>query len=197
MVVTMEAEMQLTMPKSEELEVFWQTFSADPIRYGAYLDTLATTLPDFLAPVERGEMEFWGLFVDGELAGASWIHDIKPFDGVRSGWMASYYFPDYRGVLGRNGIRLAIQTAADAGIPHLFTGTVQSNRVAQRCAIGSGYHLLGYVEDFGYFGGKLDTLALFTLKLEDEGEAWSQAEERARYNRLHPPLLLTVEGAVC
>ncbi len=174
-------------PKPAQLCQLWQTLKSDATVKGMFMDTMPVHLETFLSPMLTDEMYLWTIEVDGQLAGAHWIHDVMPYNGARSGWVASYYFRHMRGLLHTEPLRQTYAAARAIGISHILGGTRPSNRVAYQFALNSGLHDVGYIEAFGWFEGKLDDLIIFALDPQDANEAMRQGHQRASYYRSLKP----------
>ncbi len=173
----------------KQLLIFWDALMNDPGRAGTYMDTMPTHLDQFMAPVSKDEMYFWLILCDGEVAGAGWLHDVKPYKNMRSAWFALYHAPEYRSVMGAQTQHALWKKAKDMGIPAIFSGTRSNNHRTRRFAERGGLHQVAIIEQFGWFEGYLDDVCIYTLHLEDREEALRQAEIRAMYNRANPPVL--------
>src|SRR5262245_61707669 len=87
-------------PTPEQLQVWWKAMQGDDLSV-AYTDAFPTTLTDFRREVAQGEKKLLLCLVDGQVAGALWLHDLlRRRDGtVSAGWAGGYFLPSYRGHL--------------------------------------------------------------------------------------------------
>src|SRR5919197_5598121 len=98
---TIESILAVTeSPTAEQLQVWWETMQSDDLSV-AYADSFPATLTDFHREVTQGEKLLLLCLVDGQVAGALWMHDmLYRHDGtVSAGWFGGYFLPSYRGLL--------------------------------------------------------------------------------------------------
>jgi len=175
-------------PSASELCQFWTRLKNDSTLTGIFMDTMPAYLEDFLLPIAEDKMAIWTISVNGELAGAHWIHDIRTCMESRSGWLATYYFKEYRRKLRTVAAKKVIEAAQLAGIKHIFTGIRTTNKPTLVFGYAVGFHLVGEIERFGWFEGELDGLYVLTVEPDDAEEAMRHGHERAQYYRTHSPL---------
>ena len=175
-------------PSSAELCHFWSRLKNDDTLTGIFMDTMPAYLEDFLLPIAKDEMAIWTITVNGELAGVHWMHDIRTCQESRSGWLATYYFKEYRRKLRTIAAKKVIQAAQSTGIEHVFTGIRTTNKPTLVFGYAIGFHLIGTIERFGWFDGELGDLYVLTIEPSDGEEAMRHGYERAQYYRLHPPV---------
>jgi hypothetical protein len=71
------------------------------------------------------------------------------------------------------------QVCQQQGVGRILVAACQSNRPVQILLRHAGFTKLGRYVDWGYFGGTLKTVLLYTLRPEDQATAWVSAERRA------------------
>jgi hypothetical protein len=178
----------LDRPSGTQLLEFWEVFSEDPTTRGAYLDPRPHSLEEFLAPVLAGTTRLWLVAADGDVAGAHWLHDMHLCDAQRSGWMAGYFFPAYRGILGPTSLQQTHEAVAALGVHHIFCGIRHGNIASAKFVAKAGYHYISSFPNFGRFEGQTDTVDLFSLQPADAAMLIEQSQERSRRHWEEPQL---------
>lgn len=168
-------------PTIEQLQVWWQAMQSDDLSV-AYADSFPETLTDFRLEVEQGDKKLLLCLVDGQVAGALWLHDMwhRPNGTVVGGWVGCYFLPAYRG-------RLAVQLCQEGrrhwevtGVAHFFTAVNVANRRSQALVTrGMGFQLVGRFSRFLMYNGQPTDLFIYTLHAEDTLLAWDRATDRA------------------
>jgi hypothetical protein len=175
-------------PSGTQLLKFWEVFSEDLTTRGAYLDPRPHSLEDFLAPVIACTMRLWLVEADGDIAGAHWLHDMHLCDTRSSGWMAGYFFPTYRGVLGPASLQQTHAAAAALGVNHIFCGVRRGNIASAKFVNKAGYHHISTFPAFGRFEGQTDAVDLFSLRHDDAAMLVEQSRKRSRRHWEDPQL---------
>jgi hypothetical protein len=168
-------------PTIEQLQVWWKSMQNDDLSV-AYADSFPETLTDFRLEVAQGDKTLLLCLVDGQVAGALWLHDMwHHHDGtIAGGWLGGYILPAYRG-------RLIVQLWQEArrhweatGVVHFFSAVNVANRRSQAMLTrGLRFHLVGRFPDFLQYHGQLTDLFIYTLHAEDMLLAWERAAGRA------------------
>src|SRR5215813_15651911 len=83
-------------PTPEQLQAWWEAMQNDDLSV-AYADSFPSTLTDFRREVAQGEKLLLLCLVDGQVAGAAWLHDlVHRRDGsVSAGWYGCYFLLAY------------------------------------------------------------------------------------------------------
>jgi hypothetical protein len=178
----------IDQPSGTQLLEFWEVFSEDPTTRGAYLDPRPHRLEDFLSPVIACTTRLWLVEADGGIAGAHWLHDMHLSDAHRSGWMAGYLFPAYRGVLGPTSLQQAHEASAALGVRHIFCAIRHGNIASVRFVEKAGYHHISTFPNFGRFEGQTDAVDLFSLQYGDRAMLLEQSRQRSRRHWEDPQL---------
>jgi hypothetical protein len=168
-------------PTIEQLQTWWQILQSDDLSV-AYADSFPQTLTDFRLEVEQGDKMLLLGLVDGQVAGALWLHDIwHHSDGtVAGGWLGCYFLPAYRGRLAVQLWQAARQYWEAAGIAHFFSAAHVDNRRSQAMLTRGGhFHLVGRFPRFLMYHGQPTDLFIYTLHAEDMLLAWERAADRA------------------
>jgi hypothetical protein len=153
----------------------------------AYADSFPSMLTDFRREVAHGEKILLLCLVDGQVAGAAWLHDlVHRRDGsVSAGWYGCYFLPAYRGHLAVQAWQAARQHWEAGGITHFFTAINVANRRSQAYATrGMRFHRVGKFSHFTFFHVQLVDVFIYTLHAEDAMLAWELAAARAAYQTL-------------
>jgi len=179
----------MEQPSGTQLLEFWEVFSEDPTTRGAYLDPRPHSLDDFLAPVMAGTTRLWLVEADGDIAGAHWLHDMHLCEAHRSGWMAGYIFPAYRGVLGPTSLQQTHAAVAALGVHHIFCAIRHGNIASVKFVEKAGYHHISTFPNFGRFEGQADAVDLFSLQHDDAAMLLEQSRERSRRHWEDPQLI--------
>ncbi|HEY7712495.1 MAG TPA: GNAT family N-acetyltransferase [Candidatus Entotheonella sp.] len=178
----------IDQPSGMQLLEFWEVFSEDSTTRGAYLDPRPHSLDDFLAPVMAGATHLWLVEADGDIAGAHWLHDMHLCDAHRSGWMAGYFFPAYRGVLGPTSLQQTHEAVNVLGVHHIFCAIRHGNIASVKFVEKAGYHYISTFPNFGRFEGQADAVDLFSLQHDDASMLLEQSRERSRRHWEDPQL---------
>jgi len=168
-------------PTPEQLQVWWETMQSDDLNV-AYADSFPATLTDFRREVAQGEKLLLLCLVDGQVAGAMWLHDLLHHcDGtVSAGWAGGYFLPFYRGLLAMHLWQAVRQHWEAVGIRHIFCAVHVANRLSQVFVTrGMHFHRVGRFPDFALFHGQPTDLFIYTLNPEDTALAWELATARA------------------
>jgi hypothetical protein len=168
-------------PTTEQLQVWWEAMQRDDLSV-AYADSFPSTLTDFHREVAQGEKILLLGLVDGQVAGALWLHDLLHHcDGtVSAGWFGGYFLLSYRGRLAVQLWQAARQHWEAAGIVHIFSAVNVANRRSQAFLTrGAFFHRVGRFADFTLYHGQPVDLFIYTLHAEDAALAWELAEARA------------------
>lgn len=168
-------------PTSEQLQVWWETMQSDDLSV-AYADSFPPTLQDFCFEVAAGEKLFLLCLVDGEVAGALWLHDLLHRDDgtVSAAWTGGYFLPPYRGRAALHLWHTARQHWEVMGVEHFFTAAHVANRHSQAfISRGMYFHRVGKYPDFTIFHGQPVDVFIYSMRAEDATLAWELAEARA------------------
>lgn len=168
-------------PASTLLQVWWQAMQRDDLSV-AYADSFPATLRDFCHEVAQGEKLLLLGLVDGQVAAALWLHDLRyrPDGTVSAGWIGGYFLPPYRGHMAVRLWQAARRFWEAAGIVHFFLAIHVANRLSQAFVTrGMGFHRVGRFPHFTFYHGEPADLFIYTLHAEDAGLAWELAKERA------------------
>ncbi|MGE3539246.1 MAG: N-acetyltransferase family protein [Candidatus Tectimicrobiota bacterium] len=168
-------------PTSEQLEAWWEAMHNDDISV-AYADSFPATLFDFCLDVARERKRLLICLVDGEVAGAAWLHDLLCGDDgrVHTGWVGLYFLPAYRGQVAIHLWQTARQHWEAAGMQHLFAAVNIANRRSQVFVTrGMRFHRLGIFAQFTMFHGQPTDVVLYAMHADDTSLAWSLAAARA------------------
>ena len=177
-------------PTIEQLQVWWEAMQSDDLSV-AYADSFPATLTDFRREVAQGEKLWLLCFVDGQVAGAVWMHDLlHRRDGtVSAGWLGCYFLPSYRGHVAIQLWQAARQHWEAASVAHFFTATNVANRSSQAFITrGAYFHRVGRFPDFTLFQGQPADVFIYTLHAEDTALAWELATARAARQMLSAAL---------
>jgi RimJ/RimL family protein N-acetyltransferase len=148
----------------------------------AYTDAFPATLTDFRHEVAQGEKLLLVCLVDGQVAGALWLHDLlRRRDGsVSAGWAGGYFLPSYRGYAAVGLWQIVRQHWEDVGIRHIFCAVNIANRLSQAFVTrGMHFHRVGCFRDFAFYHGQPTDLIIYTLHSADTALAWELATARA------------------
>jgi hypothetical protein len=148
----------------------------------AYADVFPAALSHFCHEVIQGEKLLLMCLVDGQVAGALWLHDLlHRQDGtVSAGWAGCYFLPAYRGRLAMQLWQAAHQHWEASGIAHFFTAVHVANRRSQAFITrGVAFHRVGRFPDFNLYQGQPTAVFVYTLYPEDAALAWELATARA------------------
>jgi hypothetical protein len=148
----------------------------------AYTDSFPTTLTDFRLEVAQGEKLLLLCLVNGQVAGALWLHDLvhRHDNTVSAGWIGCYFLPSYRGYPAIRLWQIAFEHWEGTGIGHFFCAVNVANRRSQVFVAMTGYfHRIGRFPDFACFHGQPADVFIYTLHTEDTGLAWQLARARA------------------
>jgi hypothetical protein len=148
----------------------------------AYADSFPPTLTDFRLEVAQGDKFLLLGLVDGQVAGALWLHDLlHRRDGtVSAGWVGCYFLSSYRGRLALYLWQIARQHWETAGVVHFFSAANVANRRSQALITrGAHFHRVGRFPDFTVVHGHAADFFIYTLHAEDAVLAWDLATARA------------------
>jgi RimJ/RimL family protein N-acetyltransferase len=168
-------------PTTEQLHFWWEAMRSDDLSV-AYADAFPGTLTDFRLEIAQGTKLLLICVVDGDVAGALWLHDLlrRPNGTILAGWVGGYFVPPYRG---RHAVRLwkaACQWWEAMDIPHLFAATHQANRRSQAFITrGMGFHRVGRYPSFTTFQGQATDVVIYCARPGDASLAWTCAQRRA------------------
>lgn len=168
---------------ARDLMTWWQTFSTDPAVPENYSDaTSRLNLEQFLSPTRYENGHFFLIYCHGEVAGASWLHDLDYSGGVCSAWMALYHMPRFRSVIGARSTLAVFELAHRLGVQAIFAACRTTNKAAMRLIRKAGYKHVGTYYGFTTFNGIPGDVHLFSLYDEHRSECWRQARVRAAKN---------------
>jgi hypothetical protein len=148
----------------------------------AYTDAFPTTWAEFHRDVSQGDKLLLLCLVEGQVAGAMWLHDLlHRRDGtVVAGWAGGYFLPAYRGPLASRLWQGVRQHWESAWIRHIFCAVHVANRLSQVFVTRAmQFHRVGRFPDFALFHGQPADLVIYTLHPEDTALAWDLATARA------------------
>lgn len=168
-------------PTPQQLQVWWEAMQGDDLSV-AYTDAFPATLTDFRHEVAQGEKLLLVCLVDGQVAGALWLHDLlRRRDGsVSAGWAGGYFLPSYRGYAAVGLWQIVRQHWEDVGIRHIFCAVNIANRLSQAFVTrGMHFHRVGCFRDFAFYHGQPTDLIIYTLHSADTALAWELATARA------------------
>jgi hypothetical protein len=168
-------------PTAAQLQVWWETMQSDDLSV-AYADSFPPTLPDFRREVAQGEKILLLCLVDGQVAGALWLHDLlrRGNGTVSAAWLGGYFLLPYRGRLAIHLWQAARQHWEAAGITHFFSAVNVANRRSQALLTrGMHFHRVGRFPTFTVFHGQPVDVCIYTLLAEDTVLAWELAAARA------------------
>jgi hypothetical protein len=168
-------------PTPDQLQAWWEAMQRDDLSV-AYADSFPATLTDFCREVAQGEKILLLCLVDGQVAGAMWLHDLlRRRDGtVSAGWAGAYFLPSYRGPLAARLWQVVRQHWEAAGIEHIFCAVHVANRLSQVFVTrGMHFHRVGRFPAFALYRGQPTDLFIYTLYAEDAALAWELATVRA------------------
>ena len=168
-------------PTIEQLQMWWETMQNDDLSI-AYADSFPPTLTDFRREVAQGEKILLLCLVDGQVAGALWLHDLlHRYDGtVSAGWFGGYFLPSYRGRLAVRLWQAARQHWEAVGVVHIFSAVHNANRRSQAFLTrGASFHRVGRFPAFTVYHGQPTDLFIYTMHAEDAALAWELATARA------------------
>ncbi len=168
-------------PTQEQLHVYWDARSRDPLVPQFYADTSPQNFADFCLAVEQDYI-FRLAVREGNIIGALWLHHlVHTTDGViTDAWLGAYVLPDARG-------RHLVRSMWDdfhperraLGVDHIHGATRSDNEMA--CRIGMtqvGMHPVGIYPCFTTFAGVPHDCILMTLHPSDTPRAWAMAFHR-------------------
>ena len=168
-------------PTPEQLQVWWDAMQGDDLSV-AYTDAFPPTLAAFRRDVAQGEKILRLCLIDGQVAGALWLHDLlRRRDGtVSAGWVGGYFLQPYRGHLAVGLWQVVRQHWENAGVKHIFCAVNIANRLSQAFVTrGMRFHRVGCFRDFAFFHGQPAALVIYTLHSADTALAWELATARA------------------
>jgi Acetyltransferase (GNAT) family len=168
-------------PTIEQLQVWWEVMQSDDLSV-AYADSFPLKLTDFCREVAQGEKILLFCLVDGQVAGALWLHDLlhRCDDTASAGWFGGYFLPSYRGRLAIQLWQAARQHWEATGIVHIFSAVNVANRRSQAFLTrGASFQRVGRFSDFTFFHEQLTDCFIYTLHPEDTALAWKLATARA------------------
>jgi RimJ/RimL family protein N-acetyltransferase len=172
----------LTAPTLEQMKTWWAALQQDPVRHLAYPDFMPTKLDSFLEAVHRGDSMVWMFLIGNEpscIGGVFYLHDMGADADGPYAWIGTYILPPYRNVTLR-AWELVRCACARQGLRRFFVAVRHSNRPAQMLLRRAGFVRLGIYPDWSYYEGAPDAVVLYTLRPEDQGVAWVEAEKRAQ-----------------
>jgi hypothetical protein len=169
-------------PSLEQVKIWWADLQQDPVRHQVYTDLMPRELDDFLDAVGQGHITLWMFLVHHgtrtEVGGAFYLHDHGSDCRGPYTWLGTYVRQPYR----RHTLAawtLLRQVCEQQGLGRILVAACQSNRPVQILLRHAGFTKLGHYVDWGYFGGTLKTVLLYTLRPEDQTTAWVSAEQRS------------------
>ena len=168
-------------PTIEQLQVWWEVMQSDDLSV-AYADSFPPTLTNFRREVSQGEKILLICLVDGQVAGALWLHDLlhRCDDTVSAGWFGGYFLPSYRGRLALQLWLAARQHWEAGGVVHIFSAVNIANRCSQAFLTrAASFHRVGRFLAFTFFHGQPTDCFIYTLHPEDTSLAWELATARA------------------
>jgi len=170
---------------ASELSQFWSRFHRDDACIGKYVDPLPRSLETFLDKTATGQMHFCLIYYRGQVAGASWLHDLSTYQGSPTAWMALYHLPEFRSTshLGVRDQQGMFVWASQLGIYSIFAACRRTNLVAKKSIAKSGFEWVAEVPKFAQWDGEWDAAHVHTLRPEDTAECERQAYLRADKNR--------------
>ncbi len=169
-------------PTVEQLQTWWDAMQRDDLSV-AYNDEFPTSLTDFRLEVAQGTKLLLLALVDGQVAGALWLHDMvyRPDGTVSAGWVGGYTLPAYRGPLGSRGWLASKKHWEAQGIRHFFTAAHIANRRSQafiaRCM---RFHRVDISQQFAFYNGELTDVVFYTANRHDAQLARQCAQARAQ-----------------
>ena len=175
-------------PTQEQLRTWWDAMHDDDLSV-AYNDDFPTTLTDFRLDVEQGTKLLALILVDGQVAAASWLHDMVYRDDgtIAAGWVGGYVLPAYRGVLGKNLWHHVKRHWEAEGIEHFFAAAHIANRRSQVfISRGMRFHRVGVYPQFSFYDGHLTDVVFYVANQKDAQLARQCAAARAQ-RLLHTP----------
>jgi RimJ/RimL family protein N-acetyltransferase len=173
------------MPPREMLQRWWQVRQADPDTAVAFTDDAPRTFAALHTLIVTDAYLFY-LAQDplGDVIGAMWLHDlVRDEEGIpRAGWLGTYVLPAHRGVRTTQAMWFLIRDALEArGVRSVYIASHCANTRAHRVAeVHLGFHHVGLFPAFARFSGQPTDCVILSMRLEDIGEAWALAYERAR-----------------
>jgi hypothetical protein len=168
-------------PTLEQLQVWWKTMQSDDLSV-AYADSFPATLTDFRFEVTHGEKLLLLGLVDGQVAGALWLHDLlhRRDGSVAAGWVGCYFLSGYRGRLALDLWQTARRHWEAAGVVHFFSAANVANRRSQALiARGAHFHRVGRFPNFSLYHRQPADVIIYTMHAEDTRLAWELATARA------------------
>jgi hypothetical protein len=168
-------------PAIGQLHVWWEAMQSDDLSV-AYADSFPPTLRDFCLEVAQGEKLLLLCLVDGQVAGALWLHDLlrRRDDTVSAGWIGCYFLSPYRGRVALNLWQTARQHWETTGVVHFFSAANVANRRSQALiARGAHFHRVGRFRHFSLYDRQPADAVIYTLHAEDTRLAWDLATARA------------------
>ena len=172
-------------PPHEVLQWWWHVRQADPDTVRAFTDDAPRTFAALHTLLVTGTYLFY-LAQDplGDVMGAMWLHDlVRDEEGIpRAGWLGTYVLPAHRGGRTTQAMWFLMRDALEArGVRSVYIASHCANTRAHRVAeVHLGFHPVGLFPAFARFGGELTDCVILSMRLEDIGEAWALAYERAR-----------------
>jgi RimJ/RimL family protein N-acetyltransferase len=172
-------------PPHEALQWWWHVRQADPDTVRAFTDDAPRTFAALHTLLVTGTYLFY-LAQDplGDVMGAMWLHDlVRDEEGIpRAGWLGTYVLPAHRGARTTQAMWFLMRDAVEArGVRSVYIASHWANTRAHRVAeVHLGFHPVGLFPAFACFGGELTDCVILSMRLDDIGEAWALAYERAR-----------------
>jgi RimJ/RimL family protein N-acetyltransferase len=166
----------------QQLQTWWDAMQFDDLSV-AYNDDFPSSLTDFRLDVAQGSKLLLLLLVDGQVAGASWLHDMvyRPDGTVSAGWLGGYILPVYRGRLSTRLCAVVKQYWEAQGIRHFFAAAHIANRRSQAfIARGMQFHRVDICEQFSFYNGELTDVVFYTANRHDAELARECAQARAQ-----------------
>jgi RimJ/RimL family protein N-acetyltransferase len=167
------------------LQQWWHVRQADPDTARAFTDDAPRTFVALHTLIGTSAYLFY-LAQDplGDVMGAMWLHDlVYDEEGIpRAGWLGTYVLPAHRGARTTQTMWFLIRDALEArGVRSVYIASHYANTRAHRVAeVHLGFHPVGLFPAFARFGGQPTDCVILSMRLEDIGEAWALAYERAR-----------------
>jgi hypothetical protein len=169
-------------PSLAQVKIWWADLQQDPVRSQVYTDLMPRELDDFLDAIAQGHITMWMFLVHRgtrtDVGGVFYLHDHGSDCRGPYAWLGTYVRQPYRRYT-MAAWTLLRQACAQQGLSRILVATCQSNRPVQILLRHAGFTKLGRYVDWGYFGGTLKTVVLYTLRPEDQATAWVSAEQRA------------------
>lgn len=176
-----------TQPTVADLQTWWEARQADPSCAIAFADNAPQHFTELCQRIATGAYLFYLVYVEGEVAGAMWVHDMQyQASGTpHTGWVGAYVLPAYRMTGVATAIWQEVRPRLTAqGIRHVFAAVHTANKRSQAYATRHmGLSLVDCFTQFTLFGGVFTDCLIYTLYPEDAAAAWHAAAVRAQHQR--------------